>query len=375
MNSLVWLCMIRSVLCTRLFPAKCQRSIDKRLRPPKRHEASPSSRERDGRGIDSHLDVPQRLPYPLTSSVASMKDLWAESRSQSLQRSGRIGFPKAQSSPVPSSTLSLQERNWFQWLLARFQACVSPSYLAIIFHSCAVLDTPPISSLMCKDLCCECNPCWLPGTDCFQDGPERHEGLDRNKRECPSGGKRQGEGKDLPGFVQRQPWGPGARGRGHGHSRRAPDSQDPSFRAGYHEEIGDVEGIYGLGIRQQAQIDVLETTVTNLAFRKDQEMAKLQDENDAYQANVRQFMLEREELERQRASMDDTRTVMQSKMEKQRRWRSVEQSKNSRINQILGSNRSGKSSRTRYKPWRPRRMDLKTPPRNSRRRTYRPRRT
>ncbi|KAI4218577.1 MAG: hypothetical protein L6R36_008879 [Xanthoria steineri] len=90
------------------------------------------------------------------------------------------------------------------------------------------------------------------------------------------------------------------------------------FAQGYHEEIGDVEGIYGLGIRQQARIDELETTVTNLAFRKDQEMAKLQDENDAYQANVRQLMLEREELERQRASMDDTRTAMQSKIEKQK---------------------------------------------------------
>ncbi|KAL8723060.1 MAG: hypothetical protein Q9181_007362 [Wetmoreana brouardii] len=90
------------------------------------------------------------------------------------------------------------------------------------------------------------------------------------------------------------------------------------FAQGYHEEISDVEGIYGLGIRQQARIDELETTVTNLAFRKNQEMAKLRDENDAYQANARQFMLEREELECQRARMDDTRKAMQSKMEKQK---------------------------------------------------------
>lgn len=122
---------------------------------PKRHGASPISRERDGRGIDSYLDVPQRLPHSLTSSVASMKVLWAESTSQSLQKSGIIGFPKARSSPVPSSALSLQARNWFQWLLAGFQACVSPSHLAIIFHYCAV--------------------------DCVQDGPERHERLDRNE--------------------------------------------------------------------------------------------------------------------------------------------------------------------------------------------------
>ncbi|KAL8734049.1 MAG: hypothetical protein Q9166_001810 [cf. Caloplaca sp. 2 TL-2023] len=90
------------------------------------------------------------------------------------------------------------------------------------------------------------------------------------------------------------------------------------FAQGYQEEIDDVEAIYGLGIRQQARIDELETTVTNLAFGKDQEMAKLQDENDAYQANARQFMLDREELERQRASMDDTRKAMQSKMERQK---------------------------------------------------------
>ncbi|CAO1598714.1 hypothetical protein XANCAGTX0491_002474 [Xanthoria calcicola] len=86
----------------------------------------------------------------------------------------------------------------------------------------------------------------------------------------------------------------------------------------YHEEIGDVEGIYGLEIRQQARIDDLETTVTNLAFGKDQEMAKLQNENEAYKANVRQFLLDKEELERQRASIDDTRTAIQSKIEKQK---------------------------------------------------------
>ncbi len=90
------------------------------------------------------------------------------------------------------------------------------------------------------------------------------------------------------------------------------------FAQGYHEEISDVESIYGLGIRQQARIDELEITVTNLAFRKVQEMAKLRDENDAYQANARQFMLEREKLEQEQASMDDARKAMQSKMERQR---------------------------------------------------------
>ena len=90
------------------------------------------------------------------------------------------------------------------------------------------------------------------------------------------------------------------------------------FVQSYNEEISNVEGIYGLGIRQQAQIDELETTVTNLVFRKDQEMATLRDENDAYQANARQFMLEREELEREQAGMDDARKAMQSKMERQK---------------------------------------------------------
>ncbi|KAI4087747.1 MAG: hypothetical protein L6R37_008287 [Teloschistes peruensis] len=90
------------------------------------------------------------------------------------------------------------------------------------------------------------------------------------------------------------------------------------FAQGYHEEIDDVERIYGLGIRQLDRIDELETTVTNLAFRRDQEMAKLRDENDAYQANARQFLLEKEELERQRANMDDARKAMQSKMERQK---------------------------------------------------------
>lgn len=90
------------------------------------------------------------------------------------------------------------------------------------------------------------------------------------------------------------------------------------FVQGYNEEISNVEGIYGLGIRQQARIDELETTVNDLVFRKDQEMTKLREETDMYQANARQFMLDREELERQRAGMDDARKAMQSKIERQK---------------------------------------------------------
>lgn len=90
------------------------------------------------------------------------------------------------------------------------------------------------------------------------------------------------------------------------------------FVQGFHEEISDVESIYGLGIRQQARIGELETTVNNLAFEKDQKMEKLQDENDVHEANIRQFMLDREKLERERASMDDARKAIQEKIERQK---------------------------------------------------------
>lgn len=90
------------------------------------------------------------------------------------------------------------------------------------------------------------------------------------------------------------------------------------FVHGYHEEISDVESIYGLGIRQQAHIDELNATVNDLMFRKDQEMTRLRDENDAYRASARQFELEREKLKQDQASMDDTRKAMQSKMKRQK---------------------------------------------------------
>ena len=90
------------------------------------------------------------------------------------------------------------------------------------------------------------------------------------------------------------------------------------FVQGYHEEIRDVESIYGLGIRQQTRIDELEATVADLTFRKDQEMVKLRDENDTYQATASQFMLDREELEREQSSMDDTRKAMQLEIERQK---------------------------------------------------------
>ena len=87
------------------------------------------------------------------------------------------------------------------------------------------------------------------------------------------------------------------------------------FVQSYHEEISDIDSIYGLGIQQQAQIDELETTVTKLAFRKDQELAKFQDENDAYRANAHHFEREKEKLELEQASMDDTRKAMRLEVE------------------------------------------------------------
>lgn len=90
------------------------------------------------------------------------------------------------------------------------------------------------------------------------------------------------------------------------------------FVQGYHSEISDVEGIYGLGIRLQARIDELETSLTDHAFRKDQEMARLQDENDKYQAKARHFERKREELEQEQESIDDTLKAMQSKMDTQK---------------------------------------------------------
>ncbi len=86
----------------------------------------------------------------------------------------------------------------------------------------------------------------------------------------------------------------------------------------YGEEISNVEGVYGLCLRQKERIDELDTTVNELIFRKDQEMIKLQDENNAYQADARQFEREREELKREQATIDDTLKAIQSEVEKQK---------------------------------------------------------
>ena len=90
------------------------------------------------------------------------------------------------------------------------------------------------------------------------------------------------------------------------------------FAHDYHEEISDVESIYDLGIRQQTQIDELNITVNDLLFRKDQEMTRLRDENDAYQVSACQFEREREKLKHKQASINDTRKAMQLKMKRQK---------------------------------------------------------
>ena len=90
------------------------------------------------------------------------------------------------------------------------------------------------------------------------------------------------------------------------------------FMQGYKGEIEDVESIYGVGIRQQARIEELDSIVTDLTFRKDQETARLYDENESYKADVHRLDLDREELEREKASMNDTRMAMQSDMQRQK---------------------------------------------------------
>ena len=90
------------------------------------------------------------------------------------------------------------------------------------------------------------------------------------------------------------------------------------FMQVYQEEIDNVERVYGVGIHQQARIDELETMVTDLTIRKDQEMARLLDENESYKSDIHQLKLDREKLETEKASMDDTRTAMRLEMQRQK---------------------------------------------------------
>ena len=86
----------------------------------------------------------------------------------------------------------------------------------------------------------------------------------------------------------------------------------------YRDEIDDVQSIYSLNIHQQTQIDELQTTIDNLAFRRNEEMKRLQKESDQYQANARQFEREREELKHERADLDDTHKAMRLEVDRQK---------------------------------------------------------
>ena len=90
------------------------------------------------------------------------------------------------------------------------------------------------------------------------------------------------------------------------------------FMQAYQEEIDNVDMVYDVGINQQARIDELETMMTDLTVRKDQEMARLLDENDSYKADVHQLEWDREKLETEKASMDDTRMAIHSDMQRQK---------------------------------------------------------
>ena len=91
-----------------------------------------------------------------------------------------------------------------------------------------------------------------------------------------------------------------------------------SFTQTYQEEIRDVESVYGLGIRQQVRINELESMVTDLTFRKDQEMARLIEENDAYKCDVHQLELDRKEVEEKQASINDERMALRLEMQRQK---------------------------------------------------------
>ena len=175
----------------------------------------------------------------------------------------------------------------------------------------------PISSLTCNTFAVNATPVGDPALTVFKMGPRGTRDSTETKNVHPAGkGKEKAKISRASSNASLEDLTPEVLDTGIAAVRQI--TKIFRFAQVFHEEIGDVEAIHGLGVRQQARIDELETTVTNLAFGKKQEMAKLQNENEAYQANVRQISLDKEELERQRASMNDTRTAMQLKIEKQK---------------------------------------------------------
>jgi len=147
-----------------------------------------------------------------------------------------------------------------------------------------------LSNLICEDLCCEYSPFDCPGLTVLKMAPKDS----RDSAET--------NGNVHPG------------GKGKAKAKISRTSSNTSLRDLTPEAL--VEGVYGLCLRQKERINELDTTVSELIFRNDQEMTKLQDENNAYQADARQFEREREELKREQATMDDTLKAMQSEVEK-----------------------------------------------------------
>lgn len=56
--------------------------------------------------------------------------------------------------------------------------------------------------------------------------------------------------------------------------------------------------------------------VGELAFRKDQEMERLRDENELHRTNAHLLERDREQLKREQATIDNTRQAIQSNMQK-----------------------------------------------------------
>ena len=85
-----------------------------------------------------------------------------------------------------------------------------------------------------------------------------------------------------------------------------------------HGEIEDANRLYGLCIKQQDRITHLESTLDDLSCRQDRELRRLQDENEEHLKNASQIEREREQLEKEKASNDDTRLAMKAGMERQK---------------------------------------------------------
>ena len=76
-----------------------------------------------------------------------------------------------------------------------------------------------------------------------------------------------------------------------------------SFTEAFRGEIGDIDSIYGFGMRQQERIKQLQATVAELLHQRDEEYVRLQEENDAYRDDSYQHERSRKDLEQKMATM------------------------------------------------------------------------